>query len=273
MRPCRSPRERLARRGRRASGRPDRRRCRPRACRSSAAAARSSAGAGSARSRPTRWLCAARVSIGGVPVDVVGGVGRRAAARAHAPPRRAGADGARARAQPPGSTCASRRARASRSSRRTARSTSGPASRAASPMRGTVLGRPFEGCGFVDDTAGYHARRHGVALVGRRRRGRVGRARGVEPGRRRARRAEPSERTVWVDGTPAPRRAAAVRRRPLARSATCAARPSRCARTASACSCSPPSTRCRSGASAARCPHAGPLREGWGVMERHEVRW
>ena len=55
-------------------------------------------------------------------------------------------------------------------------------------VRGTVLGRPFEGRACVDDTAGYHARTHRVALVGGRRRRRVGRARGVEPRRRRARR-------------------------------------------------------------------------------------
>ena len=71
------------------------------------------------------------------------------------------------------------------------------------PIRGTLLGRPFEGRGFVDDTAGYHARRTAwfwSAGVGRGAGGeRIGwnLVEGVND--------DPidSERTVWVDGEPA----------------------------------------------------------------------
>ena len=132
---------------------------------------------------------------------VVGGVGRRAAARAHASPRRPGADGAGARAHRRVRPALRGRARASRSSRRTASSTSGPASRAASPCaarcsaarsraarasttppattRGTRRGAGRSGVGVAESGA-----RVAWNLVD-----------GVHDG-------EPSERTVWVDGTP-----------------------------------------------------------------------
>ena len=188
---------------------------------------------------------------------VVGGVGRRAPARAHAPARRPGADGARARAL--------RRARAAlrggrgRRGRLAARRAVhlDPQAGAACRSRGTVLGRPFEGRGFVDDTAGYHARgtawrwSAGVGVAESGARG------GVEPGRGRARRLQTSERTVWVDGTPHDGRAAAVRARPLRGRRPALRARRRARRTASACCCWPPSTRCRSGASAARCRTPG----------------
>ena len=70
------------------------------------------------------------------------------------------------------------------------------------PMRRTVLGKPFEGHGFIDDTVGrttcaappwrWSA---GVGSPSRRARG-VGLVDGVHDD------PEASERTVWVDGTP-----------------------------------------------------------------------
>ena len=65
-----------------------------------------------------------------------------------------------------------------------------------------MLGRPFEGRGFVDDTAGYHARRTAwrwSAGVGVAESGALvawNLVEGVHDD------AAVSERTVWVDGTP-----------------------------------------------------------------------
>ena len=199
------------------------------------------------------------------------------AARAHAPARRPGARwraGARARA-PACSSSRSRRARASRSSRRTGaqyiwtRKQGGMPRRAARVLGGGAFERP---------RLRRRLRRlprapHRLALVGGRRRRRVGRAGGVEPGRRRARRrARPrsarcgstasrtrSSRCAFAHDLSGGRRSALRRRgRARARARTC-------------CSCAP-TTSSRSARSAARCPTPGRC-AGWGVMERHEVRW
>ena len=69
-------------------------------------------------------------------------------------------------------------------------------------MRGTVLERPFEGYGFIDDTAGYHARHTawrwsaGVGIAESGARVAWNLVDGVHDG------PERSERTVWLDGTP-----------------------------------------------------------------------
>jgi Protein of unknown function (DUF2804) len=140
------------------------------------------------------------------------------------------------------------------------------------PMRGTVLGRPFAGFGFVDDSAGYHARRTawrwsagvGVAESGARVAWNL--VDGVHDG------PAASERTVWVDGA-----AHHVAPLPFADDLS-----------------SVGDLRCEAVAVRARrerlllfasdyeqpfgrftgsLPVAGTLREGWGVMERHDVRW
>ena len=138
-------------------------------------------------------------------------------------------------------------------------------------VRGTFDGRPFDLPGIVDESAGYHARRTswrwsaGVGIAGLRR------ARRVEPRGGHPRRA----RGVRADG---------VGRRRAARSAAGAVRrPARRRR---------PAVRTRRrrarrenyllirsdyeqpfGAFAGELPGAGALREGWGVMERHDVLW
>jgi hypothetical protein len=140
------------------------------------------------------------------------------------------------------------------------------------PIRGTVLGRPFEGRGFVDDSAGYHARRTAwrwSAGVGVAESGALvawNLVSGVHDG------AAASERTVWVDGTP-------HHVDPLPFAADLSA--------VGELRCEPVAVRSRRerlllfasdyeqpfGRFSGSLPHAGPLREGWGVMERHDVRW
>jgi Domain of unknown function (DUF2804), C-terminal len=139
------------------------------------------------------------------------------------------------------------------------------------PIRGTVLGRPFEGHGFVDDTAGYHARRTtwrwaagvGVAESGARVAWNL--VDGVHDG-------VPSERTVWVDGTP-------HEVEPLAfaddlsavgelRCEAVAVRTHRERLLFLASEYEQPFGRF-----SGSLPVAGALREGYGVMERHDVRW
>ena len=105
------------------------------------------------------------------------------------------------------------------------------------PIRGTLLGRPFEGRGFVDDTAGYHARSTawfwsaGVGVA------ESGAPRGVEPGRRRARR----RADVGADRVGRRRRrtrSSRCRSRTTSpRSAICAASRLPCGRTRRACCC------------------------------------
>ena len=173
-------------------------------------------------------------AIGGVPRDVVGGVGRRAPARAQpggGPALVRMTPGARRRGR---STSASRRTRASRSSRRTARSTSGRASRAGSRCAGPCSAGPSRAtASSTTRPATTRAARPGA---GRPASGSPRRARAWPGTSSTASTTAPrrSERTVWVDGTPHHVGAAPVRRRPLARRATCAARPSPCGRAASA---------------------------------------
>ena len=140
------------------------------------------------------------------------------------------------------------------------------------PMRGEVLGRPFAGFGFVDDSAGYHARRTawrwsagvGVAESGAHVAWNL--VDGVHDS------LHASERTVWVDGAPHH-----VEPLPFApdlsgvgdlRCEAVAVRAHRQNRLVVASEYEMPFGRF-SGA----LPHAGPLREGLGVMERHRVRW
>jgi Domain of unknown function (DUF2804), C-terminal len=140
------------------------------------------------------------------------------------------------------------------------------------PVRGTVLGRPFEGHGFVDDTAGYHARRTawywsaGVGIAESGARVAWNLVDGVHDA------LQASERTVWVDGMPHE-----VGPLPFAADLS-AVGELRCDAVAMR------SHRERLllfsseyeqpfGRFSGALPVAGPLREGWGVMERHAVRW
>src|SRR3954449_2346871 len=139
-------------------------------------------------------------------------------------------------------------------------------------VRGTVLGRPFEGFGVVDDSAGYHARHTawrwsagvGVAESGARVAWNL--VDGVHD--------DPlvSERTVWVDGAP-------HHLAPLAfapdlsgvgdlRCEAVAVRARRERLLVLASDYEQPFGRFTG-----VLPHGGPLREGRGVMERHDVRW
>jgi hypothetical protein len=140
------------------------------------------------------------------------------------------------------------------------------------PIHGTVLGRPFEGRGFVDDSAGYHARETAwrwSAGVGTAESG-AAVAWNLVEGVHDALHA--SERTVWVDGTPhhvepLPFRAdlsavGELRCEPVA------VRKHRQNRLVAASDYEMPFGRF-----SGSLPHAGPLREGWGVMERHRARW
>ena len=140
------------------------------------------------------------------------------------------------------------------------------------PIRGTLLGRPFEGRGFVDDSAGYHARVTSwrwSAGVGTAESG-AAVAWNLVDGVHDALQA--SERTVWVDGEPhrvepltfaddlsgvgALRcRAVAVRRHSENRGLVAS------------------EYEMPFGRFSGTLPVAGALREGWGVMERHRVRW
>jgi hypothetical protein len=139
-------------------------------------------------------------------------------------------------------------------------------------VRGTVLGRPFEGYGLVDDSAGYHARQTswrwsagvGVAASGARVAWNL--VDGVHDG------LDASERTVWVDGVPHH-----VGPQPFARDLS----------SVGDLRCDAVAVRARRerllvlasdyeqpfGRFSGALPHAGPLREARGVMERHDVRW
>jgi Domain of unknown function (DUF2804), C-terminal len=140
------------------------------------------------------------------------------------------------------------------------------------PIRGTLLGRPFEGRGFVDDSAGYHARHTSwrwSAGVGTAESG-AAVAWNLVDGVHDALHA--SERTVWVDGTP-------HHVQPLTfaddlsgvgalRCDAVAVRAHRQNRLVVASDYEMPFGRF-----SGSLPVAGALREGWGVMERHRVRW
>jgi hypothetical protein len=140
------------------------------------------------------------------------------------------------------------------------------------PVRGTVLGRPFEGFGLIDDTAGYHARRTawrwsagvGVAASGARIAWNLVDGVHDDPG--------VSERTVWVDGVPhhvAPLAFAdGLERVGDLRCEAVAVRARREELLILASDYEQPFGRF-SGA----LPLAGSLAEGQGVMERHAARW
>jgi hypothetical protein len=139
------------------------------------------------------------------------------------------------------------------------------------PVHGTVLGRPFEGRACVDDTAGYHARDTawrwsvGVGVTESGAKVAWNLVDGVHDG-------EPSERTVWIDGSPHP-----VPPLPFADDLSAVGD----------LRCEPVAVRAHRerllmlaseyempfGRFSGALPVAGPLREGWGVMERHRVRW
>ena len=139
------------------------------------------------------------------------------------------------------------------------------------PIRGTLLGRPFEGRGFVDDTAGYHARETawfwsaGVGVADSGAPVAWNLVEGVHDG------LQASERTVWVDGTPH-----AVDPLPFAHDLSAVGD----------LRCEPVAVRSHRerllllsseyempfGRFSGSLPHAGPL-HGWGVTERHRVRW
>ena len=140
------------------------------------------------------------------------------------------------------------------------------------PIAGTLLGRPFEGRGFVDDSAGYHSRQtawYWSAGVGVAESGALvawNLVDGVHDG------LQESERRVWVDGVPHP-----VPPQTFARDLS----------SVGDLRCSVLAVRSRReklgpfasdyeqpfGRFEGSLPHAGALREGWGVMERHDVRW
>jgi len=140
------------------------------------------------------------------------------------------------------------------------------------PIAGTLLGRPFEGRGFVDDSAGYHARRTawrwsaGVGIAESGARVAWNLVDGVHDA------LQASERTVWVDGIPhhVPPQAFAADLSTVGelRCEPVAVRAHRQRRLVVASDYEMPFGRF-----SGSLPHAGPLREGWGVMERHDVRW
>ena len=140
------------------------------------------------------------------------------------------------------------------------------------PMRGSVLGRPFEGFGFIDDTAGYHARRTawrwsaGVGIAESGARVAWNLVDGVHDG------PEHSERTVWLDGTPHHVEPSAFAGDLSAvgdlRCEAVAVRARRERMLVFASDYEQPFARFTGS-----LPHAGNLREGWGVLERHDVRW
>jgi hypothetical protein len=138
--------------------------------------------------------------------------------------------------------------------------------------RGTVAGRPVELGAIVDESAGYHARRTAWRWSAG-----VGVAASGEPvawnlveGMHDA--PEASECTVWIAGQPH-----AVEPQPFAddlsavgglRFAAQATRARRENLLVIASDYEQPF-----GTFTGELPIAGPLREGWGVMERHEARW
>ncbi len=138
-------------------------------------------------------------------------------------------------------------------------------------IRGTALGREVDAFGLVDESAGYHARRTawlwsaGVGVLASGAPVAWNLVDGVHDA------PAASERTVWVDGEPREvppqpfdglagvgglrfgARATRARRERLLLVSSDYEQPF--------------------GAFAGELPGAGPLREGWGVMERHAVAW
>jgi Protein of unknown function (DUF2804) len=138
------------------------------------------------------------------------------------------------------------------------------------PIRGTLLGRPFEGRGFVDDTAGYHARETawcwsaGVGIAESGAPVAWNLVDGLHDG-------TPSERTVWLAGEPhevGPSAFDGLRSVGGLRFNAEATRARRENLLIASSDYEAPF-----GAFAGELPVAGALREGWGVMERHAARW
>jgi hypothetical protein len=138
-------------------------------------------------------------------------------------------------------------------------------------VRGSVLGRPFEGLGLVDESCGYHARRTawwwsaGVGVLESGARVAWNLVDGVHDS------PSSSERTVWIDGEPREvgpvafdglRGVGELRFRELASRA----RRDNLLLVAS-------DYEAPFGVFSGSVPGAGPLRSGWGVMERHDARW
>jgi hypothetical protein len=138
-------------------------------------------------------------------------------------------------------------------------------------VRGTFGGRPFDLAGIVDESAGYHARRTswrwsaGVGILASGEPVAWNLVEGIHDA------PEASERTVWVAGEPREvppvrfdglRAVAGLRFEPFAVRAA-----------------HENYVLIRSdyeqpfGTFAGELPGAGALREGWGVMERHDVFW
>ena len=202
---------------------------------------------------------------------LVGGVGRRATARAHAPPPGPGADGARARAR--------RRARA--------------ALRGERGRRGRLAARRAV---HLDPQAGRHPRaRHGArpAVRGLRRASTTPPATtpATPPGAGRSASASPSRARAspgtWsrASTTASPRSAPSGSTARRTTSSRCAFADDLSA--VGDLRCEPVAVRAHRerllllaseyempfGRFSGTLPHAGALREGWGVMERHRVRW
>ncbi len=137
-------------------------------------------------------------------------------------------------------------------------------------VRGEALGRPVEALGLVDESAGYHARHTawwwsagvGVAESGEPVAWNL--VDGMHDG-------SPSERTVWVGGEPHEVDALAfdgLRGVGDLRFAAVATRSRHENLLIASSDYEQPF-----GSFSGELPVAGPLREGWGVMERHDVRW
>ena len=172
---------------------------------------------------PELMLCAASARVGPARDRVVGGVGRRAAARAHVPPPRPGR-----RRRPSActsaacSTCVVEPGApwAVRNGRRSGRAS---APRACTARRSAA---PVDLPGLVDESAGRHPRATVVVVVRRRRRAGRRPRRDLEPGRRAARRRR-GVRARGLDRRRAARTSRRSRSTASPASATCASARSR----------------------------------------------
>jgi hypothetical protein len=138
-------------------------------------------------------------------------------------------------------------------------------------VRGTALGREVELMGLVDESAGYHARRTswwwsaGVGVLESGEPVAWNLVDGVHDA------AVGSERTVWVGGSPrevGPAAFDGLRAVDDLRFSAEATRARRENLVVMASDYEQPF-----GTFSGSLPDAGPLREGYGVMERHDVRW
>ena len=137
--------------------------------------------------------------------------------------------------------------------------------RAGLSARGHVLGRPVELRAVLDESAGYHARETAWRWSAG-----VGTLAGGEPvawnlvdGVHDA--PEASERTVWVDGAPREVSSAGFDALGFAEQAAIERRENLLVASSEYLQAF--------GSFGGELPEAGALREGWGVMERHAVRW